>query len=122
MTETFRADLEDRLTRVGGALLEWSSSHARFALCPGHTVSISQMHTTSPWLMHADGSPYNYYDVEIIAPCCHDAYDGARQASEGQARSDGRRRCTRTPGGCSADAGRALGDISTSHLIVSTCG
>jgi len=35
------------------------------------------MHTTNPSLMHADGSPYNYYDVEIDAPGCRDAYDGA---------------------------------------------
>ena len=77
MTEAFRTDLEDRLTRVGGALLDWSSYHAKLALCPGHTVSFSQMHTTDPSLMRADGSPYNYYDVEIVAPDCHDAYDGA---------------------------------------------
>ena len=48
MTETFRSDLEDRLTRVGGALLERSSSHARLALCPGHTVSISQCTRPAP--------------------------------------------------------------------------
>jgi hypothetical protein len=77
MTEAFRADLEDRLTRVGGALLEWHPWLARIALCPGHTVSITHMHTTNPRLMHADGSPYNYYDVEIVSPGCHDAYDGA---------------------------------------------
>ena len=77
MTEAFRADLENRLTRVGGALLDWSSYRAKLALCPGYTVSFSQMHTTDPSLMRADGSPYNYYDVEIVAPDCHDAYDGA---------------------------------------------
>jgi hypothetical protein len=36
-----------------------------------------QMHTTDPRLMRADGSPYNYYDVEIVSPGCHDSYDGA---------------------------------------------
>jgi len=77
MTEAYRADLEERLTRVGGALLEWSSFHAKLALCPGHTVSIMQMHTTDPRLMRTDGSNYNYYDVEIVSPGCHDAYDGA---------------------------------------------
>ena len=76
-SRTFRTDLEDRLTRVGGAILDWSSYHAKLALCPGHTVSFSQMHTTDSSLMRADGSPYNYYDVEIVAPDCHDAYDGA---------------------------------------------
>jgi len=40
-------------------------------------VSIMQMHTTDPRLMRTDGSPYNYYDVEIVSPGCHDAYDGA---------------------------------------------
>ena len=35
------------------------------------------MHMTDPWLMHADGSLHNYYDVEIVSPGCHDAYDGA---------------------------------------------
>lgn len=77
MTEAFRADLEDRLSCVGGSLLEWSSFHAKVALCPGHSVSITQMHTGEPWLMHADGSPYNYYDVAVVARGCHDAYDGA---------------------------------------------
>lgn len=77
MTEAFRADLEARLTRVGGTLLDWSSYHAKLALCPGHTVSITQMHTTDSSLLRADGSPYNYYDVEIVSPGCHDAYDGA---------------------------------------------
>ncbi len=77
MGEEFRADLEARLARVGGALLEWHPWFARIALCPGHTVSITQAHTVDPWLMHADGSAYNYYDVEIVAPGCHDAYDGA---------------------------------------------
>ena len=43
----------------------------------GHTVTITQMHTTNPSLMPADGSPYNYYDVEIVSPGCPDAYDGA---------------------------------------------
>jgi len=73
MTEAFRADLEDRLTRVGGALLDWSSYHTKVALCPGHTVSITQMHTLNPSIVRADGSPYNYYDVEIVSPGCHDA-------------------------------------------------
>jgi hypothetical protein len=77
MTEAFRADLEARLTHVGGALLDWSSYHAKLALCSGHTVSLTQMHMTDSWLMRADGSPYNYYDVEIVSPGCHDAYDGA---------------------------------------------
>jgi len=77
MTEDFRADLENRLTRLGGALFEWSPSHAKLSLCPGHTVSIAQMHTGAAWLMHADGSPYKYYDAKITAYCCHDAYDGA---------------------------------------------
>ena len=120
MTEAFRADLEDRLT-LGGRPLRWSSFHVRLALCPGHTVSISQMHTTSPWLMHADSSPYNYYDVEIVAPGCHDAYDGARRASEGQARSGGRRRCTEHL----RDAVQMLvwhWEMATFHVIVSTCG
>jgi len=77
MTEAFHADLEDRLTRLGGALLEWSSYHAKLVLYPGHTISITQMHTTNPSLMRADCSPHNYYDVDIVSPGCHDAYDGA---------------------------------------------
>ena len=77
MGEEFRADLEARLARVGGALLEWHPWLARVALCPGHTVSITQMHMTSPSLMRADGFAYYYLDVEIVAPGCHDAYDGA---------------------------------------------
>jgi len=78
MTEAVRADLEDRLTRVGGSLLEeWSSYHATLGLCPGHTVGITQIHTTDYWLMHADGSPYNYYDVHVVVHGCHDAYDDA---------------------------------------------
>lgn len=40
----------------GDALFEWSPSHAELSLCPGHTVGISQMHTSAPWLMRADGS------------------------------------------------------------------
>ena len=27
--------------------------------------------------MRADFSPYNHYDVDIVSPGCHDAYDGA---------------------------------------------
>lgn len=77
MGEEFRADLEARLTRVGGTLLEWHPWFARVALCPGHTVSIMQMHMISSSLVRADGSAYNYQDVEIVAPGCHDAYDGA---------------------------------------------
>ena len=46
MTEAFHTDLQDRLTRVGGSLLEWAPYHAKLGLCPGHTVSITQMHTT----------------------------------------------------------------------------
>ena len=40
MTEAFRADLEDRLTRVGGTLLDWSSFHAKLALCPGTSSAL----------------------------------------------------------------------------------
>ena len=35
------------------------------------------MHMISSSLVRADGSAYNYQDVEIVAPGCHDAYDGA---------------------------------------------
>jgi hypothetical protein len=35
------------------------------------------MHTTGPSLVHANSSPYNNYDVEIVSRGCHDTYDGA---------------------------------------------
>lgn len=76
-TENFCTELADRLTRVGGSLLEWSSYQVKLAMCPGQTITLTQMHTTDPRLMRADGSPYNYYDVETIFTGCHDAYDGA---------------------------------------------
>ena len=35
------------------------------------------MHTIEPWLAKADGSPWNYLDVDVVAHSCDDAFDGA---------------------------------------------
>ena len=77
MNETFRDDLEERLIRAGGKLLSWSSWKTVIQLGPHQHLTISQMHTTEPWLTHADGRPWYYLDVSITVPGCHDSYDGA---------------------------------------------
>jgi hypothetical protein len=77
MQESFRDDLQKRLERAGGKLLSWSSWQVKIELCPQQIVTISQMHSTKPWLSHADGSPWFYLDVNITVPGCHDSFDGA---------------------------------------------
>lgn len=46
-------------------------------LCPGQTITITQMHTTEPWLSHGNGEPWYYLDVQVAVPNCDDSYDGA---------------------------------------------
>ena len=78
MSESVRDDLQEQLDRVaGGKILSWSSWQIKLELCPGHVITISQMHTTEPWLTHANGAPWYYLDVEISVPNCDNVYDGA---------------------------------------------
>ena len=77
MTKSFHDDLEKRLGRVGGKVLAGSSWQVKLKLCPYQIVTISQMHTSEPWLAHGNGSPWYYLDVNVTTPGCHDAYDGA---------------------------------------------
>jgi hypothetical protein len=77
MSQSFRDDLEHSLVHAGGKLLSWSPWKVKMELCPGHLITISQMHTTEPWLTHADGRPWYYLDVEVTVPNCDDSYDGA---------------------------------------------
>jgi hypothetical protein len=77
MPESLHDELEQGVALAGGKLLAWSHWQTKLELCRGHTVTISQMHTTEPWLAHADGSPFYYLDVEINVSECDDSYDGA---------------------------------------------
>ena len=47
-------------------------------MCPDQPVTITQKHITEAEreLWHADGRPFNYLDVQVAVPGCHDAYDG----------------------------------------------
>ena len=74
---SFVDDLNKVLNPVGGKAIEISPYETQLELCPGHSVIIRQMHTTEPSLARPDGSPYYYLDVDIVAPGCHDSYDGA---------------------------------------------
>jgi hypothetical protein len=77
MSLAFHNDLKERLARVGGKLLSWSSWQVKMELCAGQFITIKQMHTVDSWLAHADGTPWYYLDVEVVLPRCHDSYDGA---------------------------------------------
>jgi len=74
--DDFVANLNKQLQLVGGRA-SGPSWAVMLELCSGHTVTISQMRTVEPWLAHANGSPFYYLDVGIVAPGCHDLYDGA---------------------------------------------
>ena len=79
MDEAFGDNLRSKLGRVGGKLLRFRPWEVTLGLCPGHRITIRQMHTTEAerQLWHADGRPFYYLDVEVVVPGCHDAYDGA---------------------------------------------
>ena len=77
MSASFRDNLQQRLARVTGRLLSWSRWQIKMELCPGHLITVSQMHTTEPWLTHANGDPWYYLDVDITVPGCDDSYEGA---------------------------------------------
>jgi hypothetical protein len=72
----FVSNLDKQLQLVGGRATgpSWAVT---LDLCPGHSVTVTQMHTVQPWLARADGSAFYYLDVKIVAPGCHDSYDGA---------------------------------------------
>jgi len=42
-----------------------------------HNVSISHKHRAAFWRKEAKRTIFGYYNVEFVAPDCHDAYDGA---------------------------------------------
>jgi hypothetical protein len=70
------AELNKQLEPLGASAELVHGYKIRIALCPGHTVTIAQMHTVQPQLAHADGSSLNYLDVDVQAPHCDDAFEG----------------------------------------------
>jgi hypothetical protein len=73
----FVSNLDKQLRVVGGRAIALSPIAIRLELCPGHSITIMQRYTVQGPLVHADGTPFRYLNVEIAAPGCHNSYDGA---------------------------------------------
>jgi len=71
--KAFIVDVDKQLRPYGGSATAISDHEFRLDLCPGHSVTV-----TRQWQAHYK---IVYYDVAVLTPGCHDAYDGALGAS-----------------------------------------